>query len=131
MTEPRGIRNNNPGNIRRDGTGWLGLAPQQTDPDFFQFTTPEYGIRAIARILKSYQREGITTLQEAIGRWAPPVENNTQAYVSAVCSACGVNPGDTIDLTAKLPQVIPAIIQHENGEQPYSAQTISYAIAMA
>ena len=128
---PRGIRNNNPCNIRRSDTQWLGLADEQTDPDFFQFVSPMYGIRAAARILKNYWREGVSTLREAITRWSPPSENNTQAYVQAVCDACGAGPSDVIDLTALLPKLIPAMIQHENGQQPYPPQTINYGIALA
>lgn len=128
---PRGIRNFNPGNLRLSSVEWLGLSDEQTDPDFFQFVSPIYGIRAMARILKTYQREGVTTLQEAVGRWAPPSENDTQAYVQAVCQACGVNPGDTVDLTSLLPRLIPAIIEHENGQQPYSVEDITYAIGLA
>lgn len=128
---PRGIRNCNPLNIRRSAIPWLGLADEQTDADFCVFAKPEYGIRAGARILKTYQREGVTTLQEAVGRWAPSSENNTQAYVANVCRACGVSPGDIVDLTALLPKIIPAMIQQENGEQPYSVQLINYGIALA
>ena len=129
---PRGIRNNNPLNIRLDGTGWLGLSPQQTDPDFCQFTTPIYGIRAGARILKTYQREGITTIEAMIERWAPPSDDNpTQAYAGNVATACGVATADTIDITALLPKIIPAMIEQENGEQPYPLEDIIYAISLA
>ena len=53
---------------------------------FVQFDDPVYGIRAIARIMKSYEREGINTLAKAIDRWAPPNENNSQAYIDDVCA---------------------------------------------
>ena len=127
---PRGIFNKNPGNIRK-GIDWLGLSPEQTDPDFSQFTDPKYGIRAIARILKNYQRDGVQTLREAIERWAPSVENDTQAYISAVCKACEVGPDDRVVLSDLLADLVPAIIQHENGEQPYDKATIAYGIALA
>lgn len=45
--EPRGLRNNNPGNIRTTKDRWQGLRPQQTDPAFFQFTEMRYGYRAL------------------------------------------------------------------------------------
>lgn len=128
---PRGIRNCNPLNIRKTSITWFGAADEQTDPDFVVFTKPEYGIRAGARILKTYQREGITTLQEAIGRWAPPSENATQSYVANVCRACDVAPGDTVDLTALLPTLIPAMIVQENGQNPYPSETINYGISLA
>lgn len=133
---PRGVRNNNPLNIRRSDIDWLGLADEQTDPDFFQFISPEYGIRAGARILKTYQRESVTTLQDAITRWAPPSDNNpTQTYIKNVCAACAVGAYDTIDLSALLPKLIPAMIQQEEGlnsGQPwYTPQVINYGISLA
>src|SRR3569623_742027 len=69
---PRGIRNNNPGNIRW-GEDWRGLvAPaQRTDPDFCQFVAPVYGIRAIGKILLTYQARGILMLHRILRTWAP------------------------------------------------------------
>lgn len=51
----RGERNNNPGNIRH-GSKWQGLSAEQTDKDFCQFISPEYGIRAIYKLLQTYQK---------------------------------------------------------------------------
>lgn len=128
---PRGIRLNNPGNIRRSTVPWLGLSDMQDDPDFFEFTSAIYGIRAMVRIFKTYQREGVSTLEEAINRWAPPVENNTSAYVSDVCTRCGVQPTDRVDFNAIMPSLIKAVIYHENGAQPYSDADINYAMGLA
>jgi len=86
--KPRGIRNNNPGNIRRNGDPWQGLAETQGDKEFFTFATPVYGIRALARTLITYQdRHGLRTIRQIISRWAPPVENDTESYVKAVTAA--------------------------------------------
>ena len=85
-TLPRGLRNNNPGNLRRSADKWQGLAPVQGDPEFFQFTGMAYGYRALIRTLQNYRRvHGLQTIGEMIGRWAPPAENDTGAYVRAVC----------------------------------------------
>src|SRR5262245_8809411 len=66
----RGLRNNNPGNIKH-GAQWEGMAPTQTDPTFITFVSPEYGIRAMARILKNYQSKwGLNTLDQVIRRWS-------------------------------------------------------------
>ncbi len=129
----RGERNNNPGNIRRiAGVIWQGEASDQTTDDaFIVFTTPIYGIRAIARIMNSYHREGLITIQEVIDRWAPPSENNSAAYVAAVCKGCELGPSDVIDIQAKMPELVKAIIQHENGEQIYSDLQIDAGIALA
>lgn len=126
---PRGIRNNNPGNIRL-GQNWQGMAAHQNDPSFVQFISPEYGIRAINKILDSYARRGITTLQGIIYTWAPPTENATGAYVDAVASDMGVSV-DTV-ITADLrPLLIAAIIHHENGQQPYDLAKINTGVLMA
>lgn len=128
---PRGIRNNNPGNIRH-GDSWVGLAPQQSDGSFCVFLSPEYGIRAMAKLLRTYQkRYNLNTVAALIRRWAPPVENNTAAYVRIVAKALGVGEEEWIDVTEKLPLLIPAIIKHENGYNPYDPVVIERGIAMA
>ncbi len=127
----RGLRNNNPGNIRKNITKWLGLADNQTDPDFFQFATPEYGIRAMAVTLNTYMtRYGLNTIRGMISRWAPPSENDTEAYIAAVAKDAGVGPDDVIN-DANLPDIVAGIIKHENGLNPYSDDTINNAVAMA
>lgn len=128
----RGVRNNNPGNIRHvPGVTWQGQATEQTDSAFVQFTDPVYGIRAIVRIMRSYERQGIDTLGEAIDRWAPPNENNSAAYVDAVCTECGIPAEDRVSLDSVMPKLVKAIIRHENGEQPYTDVQIERGIALA
>lgn len=125
---PRGIRNCNPGNIERTSVRWKGMAVAQPDPRFIRFTAPQWGIRAIARILLGDWREGQDTIASLIHEWAPPVENDTDAYVEAVGRAAGVDPYQPADVPALLPKIIAAIIRHENGMQPYSAETIQLGI---
>lgn len=130
-SQPRGIRLNNPGNIEY-GESWRGMAAEQKDPRFVAFTEPVYGIRALAKILLNYQRKhGIRTVDGIITRYAPPHENNTDAYIVAVSRACGIDPTDIIDVGEYLPDIVPAIIKHENGMQPYDTATIRRAIDMA
>ena len=127
---PRGIRNHNPGNIRRSDDDWEGLAPVQRDDSFFQFVNPVYGIRAMARILDSYRNRGVDTIKEIISTWAPASENNTAAYVASVVSQTGIGENQYVT-RADYADLIEAIIRHENGQQPYSRQLINQAIAMA
>lgn len=130
-TQARGIRLNNPGNIEHGDT-WRGMAAAQDDPRFIAFTEPVYGLRALARLLLNYQRKhGIRTIDGLIKRYAPPCENNTKAYADAVAKACGVAPTDPIDVAARLPDIIPAIVRHENGSQPYDQAVIRLAVVMA
>lgn len=130
---PRGIRNNNPGNIRKSGDAWQGLADIQPDTEFFSFADPVYGIRALAKILRNYRdRYGLNTVQGIINRWAPPVENNTDAYVRMVANKVGVAPAEPLTWDAgQMRRLVSAIIQHENGQQPYSMATIADGISRA
>lgn len=131
QSTPRGIRLNNPGNIVY-GEQWRGMAADQKDPRFITFLSPEYGIRALARVLLNYQRKhGLNTVEGIITRYAPPFENNTKAYVAAVARACNVEPNAVIDVADLLPVLVPAIIKHENGRQPYDQATIDKGIALA
>lgn len=87
----RGLRNNNPLNIRRNSTKWQGLAPVQKDKAFFTFVTPEWGYRAALRTLQNYNRvHGLTTIRQWIERWAPPCENPTENYINFVCDKVGM-----------------------------------------
>jgi len=131
----RGIRNNNPGNIRW-GDDWDGLVPksQRTDKSFCQFTAPEYGIRAMIIILRNYEKKhGLNTVRKIINRWAPPVENDTEAYVNSVAKQVGVDADKVIDVTDSRVMIplLEAIITHENGSQPYEFATFVKAIDLA
>ena len=85
----RGIRNNNPLNIRRSSDRWEGARMEQTDRSFVQFESMSYGYRAAWKVLESYWkhfyrlRESFT-VENIIRRWAPPVENHTDSYVKTV-----------------------------------------------
>ena len=118
QTLPRGLRNNNPGNIRRSKDNWQGLRPEQTDPDFFKFTAPEWGYRALIKTLQTYRRKhGLQTIAEMIGRWAPTNENNTSGYISRVCREMQVPDSYVPDIDDKgtMCALAAAISKHENG----------------
>jgi hypothetical protein len=128
----RGERNNNPLNIRRvAGVTWLGQSDTQTDEAFVQFIDPIYGFRAGCRILLAYLREGLETVQGIIDRWAPPNENNSEAYVTAVAAQLGVMPLQRIDVVAKMPSLLRAICMHEEGEVIYTDDQIRQGISLA
>lgn len=119
---PRGIRNKNPGNIRH-GSKWRGLAEVQNDPDFCVFDCPTYGIRALCRILLVYQwTYRLKTIKAIISRYAPTIENNTNAYAEHVAQQTGFGVDQEIDVTDPTVMValVKAIILHENGEMPYT-----------
>lgn len=132
-TPPPGIRNNNPGNIDFNPTiHWQG----QTGANgrFCVFTTPVMGIRALAKnALAKQDLHGFHTVRKIITAWAPPNENNTLAYVRVVSKAMGVSPDDVVDLHVKtlLTAFVTAVIRHENGIQPYAAETIAEGVNLA
>ena len=122
---PRGIRNKNPGNIKL-GTDWDGLAAEQTDPTFCIFDEAVMGIRALMRILLTYRfTHNKKNIDSIIRRWAPPSENDTEAYIKFVAKRMEIEPMDDIDnsIKAYLP-LVKSIIQMENGMQPYDDELI-------
>ncbi len=128
----RGIRNHNPGNIRH-GSDWRGRVEVKIDSSFCTFLEPLYGLRALARLLRVYHtRHKLETIREIISRWAPPNENDTDAYVRSVAKKLDVEPDEPIDLTNKrrMMQLMAAIIHHENGEQPYAEVQLADAIRL-
>ncbi|HGE6223645.1 TPA: hypothetical protein ACGEC7_004344 [Klebsiella pneumoniae] len=130
---PRGVRNNNPGNLEASSSNpWIGQTGN--DGRFAKFETPEHGIRALGRNLISYQRQGIDTVGEIINRWAPPSDNNdTAAYIKAVCAQLGVTANQPLDASNPdtLQALCAAIIKHENGTQPYSSDQLSTGVSAA
>lgn len=132
---PRGIRNHNPGNIDRNNTSWDGMAAGQTDPRFVVFKAPEYGIRALTKVLLTYQRKhDLNTVAEIIGRWAPPSENDTGAYAAHVAARIGIGVDDPINLAqdeARLIALVKAIIAHENANYAYPEDIVRTGVALA
>ena len=122
---PRGIRNKNPGNIKL-GTNWDGLAAEQTDPTFCIFDEAVMGIRALQRILLTYRfTHKKATIDEIIYRWAPPSENSTDKYVEFVCKK--LDKEKDVRLNNSMEDYLPlvkAIIQMENGMQPYDDELL-------
>ena len=91
--ESRGIRNNNPLNIRRNPRNrWRGLRKEQTDKSFCQFKAMKWGLRAAIRLMENYIRRGAQTPRQIISRWAPPSENNTSGYITQACQRAGLDP---------------------------------------
>lgn len=118
---PRGLRNNNPGNIRLSHTPWKGEVRPSQDPSFCRFTTVAYGYRALIKLLQNYRKlHACHTLADFINRWAPPSENDTAAYVARVCRYLQVGPEYVPDVDDKhvMCLLAAAISQVENGVPP-------------
>ncbi len=123
---PRSVRNNNPGNLDHNPKNkWLGILPfekrspeQKAEKRFEIFESPVYGFRAIAILLQTYQdKHKLDTVRKIINRWAPPVENQTDAYVNAVARAVKVRADDLIDVHQYdyMRPLVEAIAVHETG----------------
>ena len=97
----RGIRNNNPFNIRK-GSSWKGERPNQSDPAFEEFTSMEMGIRAGLKLIRNHisgfggKRKPMNSIAKLIAVWAPPTENNTVEYVRTVSRLSGIPKTRTI-----------------------------------
>lgn len=114
----RGLRNNNPGNIRHSSEKWQGEVAT-TDQSFKAFSSMAYGYRAMFKILYNYQKKyGLRTIRQLVSRWAPPTENDTEAYISAVSKWSGVEPNANIDTLTKgsMCPIVAAMSRMENGK---------------
>jgi len=134
----RGERNNNPGNIDFlpdiQYLGETGIEKTATHPRFATFDTPIHGIRALARNLLAYQKlHKLHTIRDIIARWAPGSENDTQAYIDAVCKSTGYAADINLILsdTDTLLALVRAIILHENGRCIYTQTTLKDGVREA
>ena len=135
---PRGVRNNNPLNIKKTKplTKWQGVEPIQSDTIFVTFKQMKWGIRAAARILIKYQDDyDLDTVRLLIHRWAPEdADNNpTGAYVAHVCDEMGITPGDRVNVHKynTLFPLVKAMSQFENGGDFITDEQIKAGLALA
>ena len=126
---PRGIRNNNPGNIKADGTSWQGMAGD--DGTFVIFDDMSWGTRAMATSLTNMVKGGLTTLNQLIRTWSA---TDQDAYVANVSQATGIDPNAPLSLDVPtLSKIMRAMISQENGDAGslVSDQDISDGISKA
>lgn len=126
--DPRGIRNNNPGNLNYAGQAG---ATKEAGPNgrFAVFRSAEEGLRALGNQLRLYSNRGINSVRAIISKFAPASENNTQAYINSVSSRLGVGSDASLNLNDPrvLQSLMGSIIKVENGKNPYSAEMIAAA----
>lgn len=116
---PRGIRNNNPLNIRIGNT-WLGEVDHPTETQFEQFVSIEFGLRAAFLILRRYiRRYNLNTVQLIVSRWAPETENKTQSYINTVANKINIDPTAQIAYEDKetMIKLVAAMCCVENGQE--------------
>ena len=114
----RGLKNNNPGNIRRSKTRYVGEISPSTDAEFKQFESVAYGYRAMFVLLDSYRRRySLSTIRQMINRYAPPSENFTEGYIRFVAQRTGIRPDEVLDTRSErdMVPIVMAMSEIENG----------------
>lgn len=115
---PRGIRNNNPLNLRV-GNNWIGEVSEPTDHAFEQFMDMKWGVRAAFMVMRNYiNRHKCNTVAKLISRWAPSNENNTENYIKTVCNRTGIDRNEVLDFSNKemMSSLFSAMCWVENGQ---------------
>ncbi|MDR1809203.1 MAG: structural protein P5 [Prevotella sp.] len=127
----RGLRNNNPGNIRKGGDIFRGEVLPSSDPAFKQFKTMAWGYRAMFVTLDTYRKRGLDTIEKIVDAWAPPNENNTAAYAASVAKWSGVPAGKRLTeyCGADYIRIVCAMSRVENGT-PASLQNVEQGFAL-
>ncbi|MGN6528468.1 MAG: hypothetical protein ACTHL8_18925 [Burkholderiaceae bacterium] len=121
------VPRNNPGNLR----SWPGVP---SVGGFAQFPNPQAGLQAMAAQLGLYGARGNDTVAGIVGQWAPPSDHNdTAAYIADVAKRTGFAPGQHLNLgdPSVLPPLMAAMVNHEQGGQPFSGQQYADAAAGA
>ncbi|HFZ1933612.1 lytic transglycosylase [Serratia marcescens] len=138
--EPRGIRNNNPGNLNYVGQNGATLEDHAT-PRFARFNSAFEGFAALGKQIKAYYNgtskaagyQKLQSVEDIISRFAPASENNTQAYINKLSKMLGVGRGDSLNIQD--PQVLATLMngitQIENGKNPYEPEMVLKAAQSA
>lgn len=130
---PRGIRNNNPGNLNYVGQNGATLENHAT-PRFARFNSAFEGFAALGKQIKAYYNgtskaagyQKLQSVEDIISRFAPASENNTQGYINKLSKMLGVGRGDSLNIHD--PQVLATLMngitQIENGKNPYAPEMV-------
>jgi len=131
--EPRGIRNNNPGNLNYVGQNGATLEDHAT-PRFARFNSAFEGFAALGKQIKAYYNgtskaagyQKLQSVEDIISRFAPASENNTQAYINKLSKMLGVGRGDSLNIQDPkvLATLMNGITQIENGKNPYAPEMV-------
>ena len=140
--ESRGVRNNNPLNIRLSSDKWQGqVLPQRGSGEgaFCVFSEMKWGWRAAFRLLchTYYGKYKLRTIRDIIYRWAPPNENGTSVYIRSVAERTGINAdsvlGDPATHAAQWLMIGMAMAIVENGttQQDWLSMLKGWEMAMS
>jgi len=125
---PKGVRNNNPGNIKYNpNNDWKGAIGR--NGKFVVFSNPSYGVRALSKTLDTYYNvHGLKSISSVIRRYAPSEENDTLAYIKFVSGRTGIAPGaemDRLTFKSRKSEIMAAMIRLELGESPFTLAAIT------
>ena len=125
-TAPRGIRNNNPGNLNY--VGQSGASKESGENGRFAvFESMRDGISALYRQIQLYFSRGVNTIESVVNKYAPADDNNNvQAYIKQLVGATGKQADEKLsgEDTETVFKLIRGIINHENGKGYVSDQDI-------
>lgn len=126
---PRGIRNNNPGNLRKTKEIWKGEIDEE-DTAFKTFKTPIDGLAGLKLSIDKKFRRGLNTIRQIITSYAPSTENDTVAYIKFISLHTGHSSNESLNLNNKetIKSIMRAIVLYENGQDPYT--NLMYDIAI-
>lgn len=129
----KGEKLNNPGDIELSPIKWQGKVTPSLDHVFETFSAPEYGIRAIVKLLLTDSKESLNTVKGIIYKYAPASENDTASYIANVCKALNVTEDEILDVTQYKTMfiLVKAIIKREDGEIIYSDDLINKSLSLA
>lgn len=125
---PRGLRNNNPGNIRINSDLFQGEIRPSKDKSFKQFETMAYGYRAMFKTLSNYYKNyKLDTIRKMVSRWAPPKENRTDRYIKAVSDYAGILADDPININNRelMIRIVAGMSKVENGKEADMSDVIA------
>lgn len=120
-SKPRGIRNNNPGNVEMGNSKWQGQIPnsQNSDGRFLQFTKFWYGVRCCTKLIYNYiTKHKANTISKIVHRYAPSSENglSTVSYINFVSRKTGFSPDQLLEPTVEnIAPIVSAMCEFENG----------------
>ena len=133
FSSPRGIRNNNPGNLVQSGSKWKGKLPKHQNKDrrFEMFISFEYGVRAMIKLLQNYMKKDVNTIEKILNKYAPTFENNTKAYIRKVSKDLNVSQTTKLLPTKNtLQQLVFSIAKVENGGNYMTKELFEKAYAL-
>jgi len=126
-SSPLGLRNNNPFNLEYRNIGWVGEVG--SDGRFSIFDTAENGIRAgMINIHTKMTRDGKNTVRSLISTLSPSFENPTEAFIQFVATQLNVSPDQPLEFGVYITALSKAIIQFENGQQPFTFEELESAL---